>query len=65
MDCHPLFVSVAITLNIIFAIGLAETTPADWTHGDRFLFALFYLFWELLFIVTDVFSVRGFIALLL
>jgi hypothetical protein len=44
MHCHPLFVSVAVILTIIFAIGLAETTPTDWTHGERFLLALFYLF---------------------
>jgi hypothetical protein len=60
-----LFVSVAIILIIIFAIGLAETTPTDWTLGERFLFALFHLFWGLLFIVTDVVSLRGLRALLL
>jgi hypothetical protein len=60
-----LFISVAIILTIIFAIGLAKTTPADWTHNERFLFALFYLFWELLFIVTDVVSLCGLRALLL
>jgi hypothetical protein len=41
MHCHPLFVSVAVILTTIFAIGLAETAPADWTHGEKFLFALF------------------------
>jgi hypothetical protein len=46
MHCHPLFVSVAVILTIIFAIGLAETAPADWTLGKKFLFALFCLFWE-------------------
>jgi hypothetical protein len=45
MHCHPLFVSVAVILTTIFAIDLAETAPADWIHGGRFLFALFYLFW--------------------
>jgi hypothetical protein len=24
---------------------LAENTLADWSHNERFLFALFYLFW--------------------
>jgi hypothetical protein len=46
MHCHPLSVSAAIVLTLVFAIGLAETAPADWTQGERFLFALFYLFWE-------------------
>jgi hypothetical protein len=46
MHCHPLFVSVAVILTIIFAIGQAETASADWTHSERFLFVLFYLFWE-------------------
>jgi hypothetical protein len=36
MHCHPLFVSVVVILTIIFAIGLAETDPTDWTHGERF-----------------------------
>jgi hypothetical protein len=44
MHCHPLSVSVAVVLTLVFAIGLAETTPTDWSHGERFLFALFYLF---------------------
>jgi hypothetical protein len=44
MHCHPLFVSVAVIFTIIFAIGLAETAPADWTNSERFLFAVFYLF---------------------
>jgi hypothetical protein len=65
MHCHPLFVSVAIILTIIFTIDLAETTPNEWTHDERFLFALFYLFWELLFIVADVVSLHGPRALLL
>jgi hypothetical protein len=37
MHCHPLFVSVAVILTIVFAIGLAETDPADWSQGERFL----------------------------
>jgi hypothetical protein len=45
MHCHTLFVSVAVILTIIVAIGLAETAPTDWTHGKKFLFALLYLFW--------------------
>jgi hypothetical protein len=60
-----LFVSVAVILTTIFAIGLAETIPADWTQSERFLFALFYLFWELLFIIIDVVFLRGLRALLL
>jgi hypothetical protein len=44
MHCDSLSVSVAIVLTLVFAIGLAETIPADWTHNERFLFALFYLF---------------------
>jgi hypothetical protein len=63
MHCHPLFVFVAIILTIIFARGLAETTPTDWTHGERFLLAVFYLFWELLSIVTGVVCLRGLRAL--
>jgi hypothetical protein len=27
MHCHPLPVSVAVVLTLVFAIGLAETTP--------------------------------------
>jgi hypothetical protein len=65
MNCHPLFVSVAVVLTIIFAIGLAETAQLIGTHSERFLFALFYLFWELLFIVTGVVSLHGLRALLL
>jgi phosphate/sulfate permease len=37
---HPLSVSVAVVLTIISAIGLAETTPADWTHGEKILLTL-------------------------
>jgi hypothetical protein len=44
MHCHHFSVSVAVVLTLVF-IGLAETAPADWTHSERFLFALFYLFW--------------------
>jgi hypothetical protein len=40
-----LSVSVAVLLTLVFAIGLVETTSADWTHSERFLLALFYLFW--------------------
>jgi hypothetical protein len=36
MHCHPLSVSVAVVLTLIFAIGLVETSPADWTHGESF-----------------------------
>jgi hypothetical protein len=45
MHCNPLSVSVAVVLTLVFAIGLAKTTPADWYHSERFLLALFYLFW--------------------
>jgi hypothetical protein len=45
IHCHPLFLSVAVVLTIVFAIDLAETSPGDWTHGERFLLALFCLFW--------------------
>jgi hypothetical protein len=45
MHCHPLSVSVAVFLTLVFTIGLVETAPADWTHGKKFLLALFYLFW--------------------
>jgi hypothetical protein len=45
MHCHPLSVSVAVILTLVFTIGLAETAPADWIHGERLLLALFYLFW--------------------
>jgi uncharacterized membrane protein len=46
MHCHPLSVSVAVVLTLVFAIGLVETIfPSNWTHGKRFLLALFYLFW--------------------
>jgi hypothetical protein len=43
MHCHPL--SVAAVLTLVFTVGLVENAPADWTHGERFLLALFYLFW--------------------
>jgi hypothetical protein len=35
MHCHPLSVSAAVVLTLVFAIGLAEATPADWYHGKR------------------------------
>jgi hypothetical protein len=47
---------------------MAETFPTDCAHGDRFLFALFYLFWEgciTAVSVTDVVSLFGLRALLL
>jgi hypothetical protein len=44
MHFHPLSVSAAVALSLVFTIGLAETVPIDWSHGERFLFALFYLF---------------------
>jgi hypothetical protein len=44
MHCHPLSVSAAVVLTLVFAIGLAETTPDDWSHSEKFLFALFFLF---------------------
>jgi hypothetical protein len=43
--CHSLSVSVAVVLTLVFAIGLAKTTLADWIHDERLLLALFYLFW--------------------
>jgi hypothetical protein len=45
VHCHPLSVSVAVVLTPVFATGLAENAPADWTYGKRFSLALFYLFW--------------------
>jgi hypothetical protein len=45
MHCHPLSVSVAVVFTLVFSIGLAETARADWTHSEKFLFTLFYLFW--------------------
>jgi hypothetical protein len=44
LHCHPLSVSAAVVLTLVFARGLAETAPADWSHSERFLFAFFYLF---------------------
>jgi hypothetical protein len=44
MRCHPLSVSVAVVLTLAFVIGLVETAPANWTQGEKFLLALFYLF---------------------
>jgi hypothetical protein len=29
MHCHPLSVSAAVVLTLVFTIGLAETAPAD------------------------------------
>jgi hypothetical protein len=29
MHCHPLSLSIAVVLTLVFAIGLAETAPAD------------------------------------
>jgi hypothetical protein len=43
MHCHPLSVSAAVIVTLVFAIGLAETTPAEWSYCERFLFALLYL----------------------
>jgi hypothetical protein len=45
MHCHPLSVPAVVVLTLVFSIGLAETSPADWSHSEGFLFALFYLFW--------------------
>jgi hypothetical protein len=45
IQCHPLALSVAIVLTIVFAIGLTETTPTDWTPSKRLLLSLFYFFW--------------------
>jgi hypothetical protein len=45
MHCHLLAISVAVVLTLVFAIGLVETSPTDWSHGEKILFALFYLFW--------------------
>jgi hypothetical protein len=45
MHCHLLSVSAAVVLTLVFAIGLAETAVTVWIHSERFLFALFYLFW--------------------
>jgi hypothetical protein len=45
MHCHLLSVSAVVVLTLVFTIDLAETTLADWSHIERFSFALFYLFW--------------------
>jgi hypothetical protein len=45
MYCHYLSVSVVVVFPLVFAIGLAETAPTDWNHGERLLLALFHLFW--------------------
>jgi hypothetical protein len=45
LHCHPLSVSDAVVLTLVFTIGLAETAPAGWSQSERFLFALFCLFW--------------------
>jgi hypothetical protein len=45
MHCHPLSVSAAVVLTLVFAIGLAETVPLIGLMVKGFLFALFYLFW--------------------
>jgi hypothetical protein len=44
MHCHPLTVSVAVVLTLVFTIGLAKTAPTDWIHSEQLLLALFYLF---------------------
>jgi hypothetical protein len=44
IHCHCLSVCAAVVLTLIIAIDLAENTLADWSHNERFLFALFYLF---------------------
>jgi hypothetical protein len=62
MHCHPLSVSVAVVLALVFTIGLAETACADWTHGEKFLLAPSTPFGQdakLLFIVTDVVYLPG------
>jgi hypothetical protein len=41
----PLSVSFSVVLTLVFATGLAETTPTYWTQGEKFLLALFYLIW--------------------
>jgi hypothetical protein len=38
IHCHPLSVSAAVVLTLVFTIGLAETTPADWSHSERGFF---------------------------
>jgi hypothetical protein len=40
MHCHPLSVSVAVVLTLVFTMGLAETTPANWTHCESFFSSL-------------------------
>jgi hypothetical protein len=42
----PCFYLLLLILTIIFVLGLTETTPIDWTHGEKFLFVLLYPFWE-------------------
>jgi hypothetical protein len=36
MRCHLLTVFVAVVFTLVFAIGLAETTPTECSHGERF-----------------------------
>jgi hypothetical protein len=46
MHCRPFSVSTAVVLTLVFAKGLEDTALADWSHSERFLLTLFYLFWE-------------------
>jgi hypothetical protein len=62
MHCHPLSVSVAVVLTLVFTIGLKETATTNWTHSERFLLTLFYLFWAGCIITvycTDEVSLHG------
>jgi hypothetical protein len=40
MNCHLLSVSATVVLTLVFTIGLAETTPADWSHSFYLLFSI-------------------------
>ena len=37
MHCHASFLTIIMILALLFAIGLAEATPAVWKRGERFL----------------------------
>ena len=45
MHYHTLFLTIIMILALLFAIGLAEATPASWKCGERFLLTLTFLLW--------------------
>ena len=52
MYCH-LFLTIIVILALLFAIELAEATPASWECGERFLLQLTFLLWIGYFIGTN------------